>query len=207
MENNIIRKYPTFKDEKLYKVRYNKEDFEKYKEITKSIENYEKWKIGINYKTNRKLKIGGKTHRNLGYENFYIKHGTTWNYSYILFTELDGIDVELYIQETEKLKKEIEDYNLEACDVIKKINLLEKWEEYVVFKGIKYGIPYVYNNIHRGNNCFGLIIEDYYKECSCHCCEDWGGCSNPESTQYYRCKKCDYKYSKSIIYSKNYKGK
>lgn len=49
MEDNIIRKYPTIKDERLYKKRYTKENFERYKEITKSIENYEKWKIGINY--------------------------------------------------------------------------------------------------------------------------------------------------------------
>jgi len=207
MEDNIIRKYPTIKDESLYKNRYNKEDFEKYKEITKSIENYEKWKMGINYKTNRKLKIGGKTHRQFGYENFYIKHGTTYSYSYILFTDLDGINNELYLQETEKLKKEIEDYNLRVYDVINRINLLEKWEEYIVFEGIKYGIPCVYNDIHRGNNCFGLLIEDEYKVCSCHLCEDWGGCSNPSGTQYYKCKNCDYKYSKSINYSKNYKGK
>ena len=76
MENNIMRKYPTTKERAS---RYNKEDFEKYKEITKSMENYEKWKIGINHKTNRKIKIGGKTHEQLGYENFYIKHGTTYS--------------------------------------------------------------------------------------------------------------------------------
>ena len=88
MENNIIRKYPTIKDERLYRDRYNKEEFEKYKEIIKSIENYEKWKIGINYKTNRKIKIGGKKHIQFGYENFYIKHRTLYDgYSYILYTK------------------------------------------------------------------------------------------------------------------------
>lgn len=60
MEDNIIRKYPILKDERSYTDRYSKEDFEKYKEIIKSIENYQKWKIGINYKTNRKIKIGEK---------------------------------------------------------------------------------------------------------------------------------------------------
>ena len=207
MENNIIRKYPAIKDERVYKDRYNKDDFEKYKEITKSMENYEKWKIGINHKTNRKIKIGGKTHEQLGYENFYIKRGTTYSYSYVLFTDLDGIKIELYIEETEKIKKEIEDYNSKVYEIICKINLLEKWEEYILFEGIKYGIPYVYNDIHRENNCFGLITEDYYKGCSCHCCEDWGGCSNPTGTQYYKCEKCDYKYGESSNYSKNYKGK
>ena len=52
---NIIRSYPKIKDERLY--RYSKDSFEKYKEITKSSENYEKLKIGINYKTNRKVYI------------------------------------------------------------------------------------------------------------------------------------------------------
>ena len=73
MENNILREYPTIKDDKLYKDRFQKEHFEKYKQIKESIENYEKWKVGINFKTNRKIKIGGKTHRQLGYEHFYIK--------------------------------------------------------------------------------------------------------------------------------------
>jgi len=92
-------------------------------------------------------------------------------------------------------------------EIICKIKLLEKWEEYILFEGTKYGIPYVYKNTHRENNCLGLIIEDYYERCSCHCCEDWGGCSNPTGTQYYKCKKCNYKYGKSRHYSKNYKGK
>jgi len=106
MENNIVRKYPAAKDERVYKDRYNKEDFEKYKEITKSMEKYEKWKIGINHKTNRKIKIGGKTHKQLGYENFYIEHKTSpYSSTYILFTELDGINIETYIKETEKIKK------------------------------------------------------------------------------------------------------
>ena len=193
MENNIIHKYPTQKDGRIYKIRYNKDDFEKYIKISKSIENYEKWKIGINFKTNRKIKIGGKTHRQLGYEYFYIKQGTTTSFTYILFNKLDGINIELYIEETEKIKKEIEDYNLKVDEIICKINLLEKWEEYILFEGIKYGIPYVYKNIHRENNCLGLIIKDYHKECTCNLCEDWGGCGKSSGTQYYKCVKCDYK--------------
>lgn len=203
MEANIIRKYPTIKDTNLYKDRYNKEHFEKYKEIKESIENYEKWKIGINYKTNRKIKIGGKTHSQLGYEIFYIKVGN----SHIIFTDLDDINIEVYIQETEKLKKEIENYNLLVYNAINKINLLEKWEEYTVFEGMKYGIHNVYEDIHRSNDCFGLIIEDYFESCNCNCCENWGGCSNSSGTQYYKCKKCDFKYFESINYFKNYKGK
>jgi hypothetical protein len=206
MENNIIHEYPMTINEEVYKDRYSAEVFEKYKKITKSIENYKKWKIGINHRTNRKIQIGGKLHKELERE-FYIQHITSHGYSYILFTKLDGINIQLYIEETEKIKKEIEDYNSKVYDIICKINLLEKWEEYILFEGTKYGIPYVYENIHRENNCLGLITEDYYKGCSCHCCEDWGGCSNPIGTQYYKCEKCDYKYGESSNYSKNYKGK
>jgi hypothetical protein len=193
MENNIIRKYPMEKDEQVYKDRYNKEDFEKYLELTKSMENYEKWKIGINHKTNRRIRIGGKIHKELGYENFYIKHGR-YSYSYVLFTELDGINIEEYIEETEKIKKEIEDYNSKVYEIICKINLLEKWEDYILFEGIKYGIPYVFYNIHRENNCFGLITTVGYNACSCSCCENWGGCSNPRGTEYYKCEKCNFNY-------------
>ena len=199
MEDNIMRKYPQIKDERFYKNRYKKEDFEKYKEIIKSIENYDKWKIGINYKTNRKIKIGGETHKELGYKNFYIKQYRSENtYSYIVFTELDGINIELYLQETEKLKKETQDYNSKIYDIICKINLLENWEQYIVFEGIKYGIPYVYKDIHRENNCFGIIKKDYYESCSCHCCEYWGGCSDRTGNQYYKCEKCNYNYSELI---------
>ena len=125
--------------------------------------------------------------------NNFPSHKFAYGYSYVLFTKLDGINIELYIEETEKIKKEIEDYNSKIDDIICKINLLEKWEEYILFEGTKYGIPYVYENIHRENYCLGLITEDYYEGCSCHCCEDWGGCSNPSGTQYYKCVKCDYK--------------
>ena len=69
MEDHILRKYPTLKYERF---RYTKEDFEKYKEITNSIENYEKWKIGINYKTSRKIKIGGKSIFNLDMKTFTL---------------------------------------------------------------------------------------------------------------------------------------
>ena len=208
MTDKIIRVYPSKKDERLYTNRYDNESFRKYKEIIKSPENYEKWKSGINFKTNKKIKIGGKTHQKLGDESFYIKIPLSKSlYGYVLFTELDGIDSELYLQETEKIKKEIQDYNTIINDIICKINSLKNWDDYVEFEGKKYGILHVYNGIHRENDCFGIIKEDYYKSCSCHCCEDWGGCSNPIGTQYYKCEKCGYKYSTSVSYFKNHKGK
>jgi hypothetical protein len=196
MENNIIHQYPLIKDERLYKDRYNKEEFEKYKEITKSIENYEKWKIGINYKTNRKIKIGGKKHIQFGYENFYIKHGTLNSYSYIIFTELDNINIELYIQDTEKLKDEILSYNVKVNELICKINKLEKWNDFVEFEGIKYGIQNIYNDIHRENDCNGSInkTEVCLKECrECRGATSFTELCRCEYKTNIECVKCGYK--------------
>lgn len=197
MEDNIMRKYPTIKDERLYKDRYNKEEFEKYKEITKSIENYEKWKIGINYKTNKKIKIGGKKHIQIGYENFYIKHRTLYDgYKYILFTQLDGINIDLYIQDTEKLKEEILSYNEKINEIICKINKLEKWNDFVEFEGIKYGIQKIYNNIHRGDDCNGNINKTEVCVKECRECRGTTSFTEPCRCEYktnIECVKCGYK--------------
>lgn len=188
MEDNILRKYPTLKDERLFEDRYTKENFEKYTQIKNSIENYEKWKIGINYKTNRKMKIGGKTHIQFGYENFYIKHE--------IFTELHGINIELYIQETEKLKNEILSHNVKVNEIICKINKLEKWVDFVEFGGIKYGIQKIYNNIHRENDCNGNInkTEVFIREC--RECRGSTSFTEPCRCEYktnIECVKCGYK--------------
>ena len=215
MEDIIIRNYPSMKHEKPYDMaRYTKGDFERHEEIAKSREDYEKWKGGINHttKTKRKIKIGGNLHRQLGHDYFSINRGN----SSVLFTELDGINVELYMQETNELKKAIEDYNLQVRDynlrvseAIRQINALESWEEFIEFEGLKYGIPHEYKGVHRENNCLGLITEDRdrYEGCTCHCCEDWGGCSNPTGRKYYQCNGCGYNYTKKVDLSKNYKGK
>ena len=123
--DNIIHVYPTMKDVRLYTHRYTVEHFDKYKDM--SNENYEKLKTGINYTTNRKIKIDGKTYQKI-LCNFYLKIGTSYDYEFILFTKLNDINSDLYIQETEKLKHEIEHYNLQVHEIIYQINLLEKWD-------------------------------------------------------------------------------
>jgi hypothetical protein len=77
---------------------------------------YTKWKSGINYKTNRQIEIGGKHHRNL-VDKFMIRYP----YNYIdghcfgkhpaLFAYLVDIDVNSYLQETERIKISIEEFN------------------------------------------------------------------------------------------------
>lgn len=192
-ENNIIiRSYPSNKETSIYAKRFNEHIFKIYKNISR--ENFEKWKSGINYNTNRKIKIGGRTHYQLGYKDFYIP----FNNGYILFTELDHIDIELYQKETDRLKKEIDAYNSIVREVITKINLLERWEQYIIFEGKKYGIPHVHNRIHKQNNCFGKIEKDYWESCKCHLCEDWNGCNSREGTMHYKCLSCNYKYSETF---------
>ena len=69
MDTKLIeRQYPTKKEEKTYPKRYDNAIFKKLNEINgdKELQNdYKKWKDGINYKTNRKIKIDGKIHREL----------------------------------------------------------------------------------------------------------------------------------------------
>jgi hypothetical protein len=215
MEDNILREYPKLKNVPLYEDRYNKEDFERYKDIKNSIENYEKWKIGINYKTGKKIKIGGKKHIQVGYENFYIehkiggknhkgkKHKTLLdNYSYILFTELDDINIELYIQETETLeeiKNEVLSHNVRVKDIICKINEL-KWVDFVEFEGMKYGIPKIYHNIlsfHRENDCNGIMNIHKNKvgpECRrCNGNSSFNERCSCKYEKYMECRKCGYK--------------
>ena len=205
MENNIIREYPAKKQNIIFDTRYTLHHFENYKDIKQNnFKNYELWKSGINYKTNRKIKIGGKLHKKLGYK-FYIKYDD----KKILFTLFDDMNINDYLKESEKIendKKEIEKYNLQIDNVIKNINLLETWEQYVIFDNKKYGVHHS-NIIHKENNCFGIIERYKYESCMCSCCENWGGCCRPESTSYYVCKKCGYNYSDKHTSSRNYKGK
>jgi hypothetical protein len=192
MENNITRTYPSLKDEELYN-RYTKENFEKYEEIKKSIENYEKWKNGINYETNKKIKIGGEKHVKMGYKNFYImRRKTFYNYEYVLFTELNGINIEKYIEDTEKLEK----YNKKVEELIDKINKLEKWNDYVEFEEIKYGIQKIYNNIHYENDCGGNIIKTEIRVRECRECSGTTSFKEPCACVYktkIECIKCGYK--------------
>ena len=186
-------------------------------------DDYIKWISGINYKskTKNKIKIGGNLHIKLGHK-FILQHiinyrkycvGDLNYYSYsnnnILFNHIDSIDWDTYFLETEQIynninnenmiinenNKKVIEYNNNINEVIKKINKLENWDEFIEFQEKKYGISYIYNNIHRENNCFGLIKKDYYKECSCSTCENWNGC-NRGGTQYYKCENCDYTYFK-----------
>jgi hypothetical protein len=190
-KSEIIRKFPVKKDIKIYKKRYDNDAFEKYEQIKQSIDNYDKWKSGINFITNRKIKIDGKTHEQIGYDIFYIKiYDDQHTYSRVLFTKFGNINKNEYLQKTIDIKKEI-DYNEIIDNICCKVKLLNDWYSYVVFEEKKYGICHVYDGIHRENNCFGTMKKDKYKRCECSSCENWNGCGR-DGIQYYKCEKCDY---------------
>lgn len=192
---NIIRTYPNKIKEECYPFRYKNDIFDKYNNLIKNeiiLNNYEKWKTGINYKTNRKITINGKIHKKL--KNIFM---IGYNNKEILFEELKNIDITNYNLETKKIytdidnkNKIIQEYNKKIDIIINNINLLTEWDDYIEFENNKYGIPIIYNFIHRENNCFGLIIKDKYESCRCNTCENWHSCGNG-GTQYYKCDKCN----------------
>jgi hypothetical protein len=192
--NYIFRHYP-YKSlhDTPFKNRFTKHDFEKYDRIIENKENYDRLKKGINFLTNRKIRIGGKVYNNLLKKYFFIK-------DHVFFTDLDNIDRVRYLQETEKIKNKIQKSYTEIDNIINKINALEKWDSYVEFGGKKYGIPNIYNNIHRTDDCFGKIIKDYVKSCNCEICENWVGCGD---SQYFSCEKCNFSFTNYNTYNDN----
>ena len=194
----IERQYPTKKREKIYPERYDNSVFEKLNEINGDTElqhDYKKWKDGINYKTNRKIKIDGKIHRELK-EKFMI-----YSCRGVLFDTLNSINPHEYLQETKKINNEIDvenaiikDYNKLVDCIIEKIQKLERWNEFIEFEGKCYGITSkVLNNIHRENDCFGEMT--FTRKEKTYTSNDRPFCNYDDTeTTYsiYKCSKCNY---------------
>jgi hypothetical protein len=173
----IKRYYP------VYPCRYTNEVFDRFNEMseTEIRENYNKWKEGINPFTNRKIKLGGKTHYSIR-DDLMISflHGSRWRSVYYL--KLIEIDQEKYKEETIQLNHEID-------STIEKINRLQSWNDYVEFHGMKYGLKMVLNDVHRENDCFGQMeyIEKQYK---CRGCRNHVGLCHTFTIN--KCNKCGY---------------
>lgn len=204
----IERQYPIKKQEKTYPERYDNSVFEKLNEMNGDIElqnDYKKWKDGINYETNRKIKIDGKIHRELK-QKFMINYSHNYSFgsqmrSSVLFEKLNNINSHKYLQETEKINNEIDvenavikDYNKLVDSIIEKIQKLEGWNEFIVFEGKKYGLIHkIKNNIHIENNCLGEMIFTY--EETEYTFNDRPFCNyDDKETTYsiYKCSKCIY---------------
>lgn len=144
MDTEIERIYLSHKIPKCYPDRYDNAVFEKFNEMNSDTQfqnDYKKWKAGINYKTNRKIKIWGKTYKELEKSRFSIKLTLNHRFwGFISFDELKNIDAVKYLEETEKIKHEIDienagikDYNKKIDIVVEKIKNLESWDDFVEF--------------------------------------------------------------------------
>ena len=106
-----------------------------------------------------------------------------------------GVDQEKYKEETIQLNHETDKENEVASSTIEQINRLERWNDYVEFGGMKYGLPKVLNEVHRENDCFGQMEFDREKDYECR------GCRNNQVGPYQclchtftinKCNKCGY---------------
>ena len=200
---SIIRTFPQHKKIPIKPSRLSETDFNNYDKL-KNDDCFNKWFNGKNPLTNRKCKINGKTHMKVQQELKYK------NYSY--YNEISKIkNYKKYNDESKKIYTKFNDelkniklYNDNVDNIIDKIKKV-KWENFIMFEDQKYGIPPILDKKHTENNCMGNLLEDFYESCTCHSCEDWGGCGR--GYQHMKCEKCNYKYIDTIYYSKNYKGK
>lgn len=194
-----LRQYPTKKKEKPYPNRYDSAVFEKLNEMNEDTElrkEYKKWKVGINYKTNRKITMGKKLHEELRRKfMIYTACGD------VLFDTLNSINADEYLQETNIINSEIDvenaivkDYNKLVDGVIEKIQKLEKWNDFIEFEGNYYGITSkVLNNIHIEHDCFGQMI--FTRKETEFSFNDRPFCNyDDKETTYsiYKCSKCIY---------------
>ena len=108
--NQLIRTYP---------LRYSKIAFDELYDMLQNAElkrDYITWKSGINYKTNQQIEIGGILHQQLAdkfmihYPHNYV-HGHCFGKNPVLFVDLVDIDVNSYLQETEQIKNEVDEFN------------------------------------------------------------------------------------------------
>jgi len=160
---NIIRTYPNYKNKLKKPNRFNTEHFETFNKMIDDkdlMSNYQKWKQGINYKTNRKIKIDGDTHKKIDCFHKYIFGDS------IYIDDVININQDDYLKETFEMEKdiankneEIKRYNDIVKSVIDKIKNLQKWDDFIEFEGKYYGlVNKVRNNIHIENSCNGEMI-------------------------------------------------
>ena len=159
----IERQYPIKKKEKSYPIRYKESIFE---QLNKMINNpqlqkdYKKWKSGVNYKTNRRIKIGGKLHKKL--ESYFMIHSKNTS---VLFEKLININSKEYLKETKQKNYRIElennairNYNKKVDKIIEEIKKLESWSGFVWFEGKKYGLcEKIRDGVHIENDCLGKM--------------------------------------------------
>ena len=190
----IIRHFPMIRR---YPYRYTNDAFDKSHEMYNDpvlTNRYNKWKEGINPRTNRKIKIGGKTYDSIK-DDFIISFNSHGTWLRVFYLKLMEIDQEKYKEETIQLNHETDKANDLISSTIEQMNHLERWNDYVEFDGMKYGLQKVLNDVHRENDCFGQMEYDREKDYECR------GCRNNQVGPYQclchtftinKCNKCGY---------------
>ncbi len=216
-ESKIIRELPRINDrhnyvfrqiinEKKYPYRLTQADFDKCDNIVKD-PNYIKLLNGINYKTKRAIKIKGDTYCNV-LKEFTIANHTPeeimainreeyFEKSKLIISEIDEYNkkykhiIDKYNEAMRQKIYDCEKYNIECLEAIEQIKKLTTWDSYVELYGLKYGIPEIYENIHRKNDCMGVFEYSDIVVCDCFMCIHSGCCSNP-IRQLFKCSVCGF---------------
>ena len=161
MSSSPHRNLPPRKGNPSIPFRYSQSVFDAFNK--RNATEYEMWKRGINPRTGRSIKIGGKIHKQIGYTSFTVESAE--------FTSIEGIDQTRYEEETKSLMSKhqqevelVQAYNEERQAAIEKIGRL-RWNETIMFDNTEYGIPEVHQSIHRRDDCLGCMhIRDTWSE-------------------------------------------
>ena len=116
---------------------------------------------------------------------------------FIRLSELIDHDTLTYQTETKRICDSIdlenipaEKYNCMLLEVLKEINSLASWTDFVSHGGLRYGLPHVLDDIHRGDDCMGTIITTAV-ECECNRCDNGYGCGSGRGSNWSTEKSCD----------------
>lgn len=202
-EFDVIRKFPSFiplpfKTKRIPEKTFT--DYFKWKEHMLTNVNYIKFINQINPITGRRMKKDGRTYLYTERKfRFYIFNGIDMKYEFTMISEMSTEDIESYIKETKRIEQDwvkvcniIAKHNEQISEIVRRIELLKDWNDYILYNGVKYGLPPFYNGIHYENSCMGKVIEHDYIPCSCHSCENWSGSNcRRGGAQIYKCIKCN----------------
>ena len=211
MSATIERQYPRYETEHTYPLREDASVFEKVQQMNADAElqeDYRKWKDGINYKTNRKIKIGGRLHRKLE-DKFQVSgvYITSKHVHSFRLDKLNRIDADEYLQETKNMCDEVDakncrirEYNKLVGSIIEQINNLERWGDFIEFEGKRYGIPRrVLNGIHVENDCLGDMVFTHKDTKYISNDRPWCFYEDTKITySVYRCSTCDYEHHEEV---------
>lgn len=134
---------------------YDFDEFEKLKKDEEFLKKFNLFEQNIDYRTGEKIIPKSNLWEELKKEfiitlpcdsKFNIYFGDIISYENGEYYRIDGRITT------------IKNYNKEANIIGTYIAELKYWEDYVMFDGDKYGIPTIFNSIHREDNCFGKFI-------------------------------------------------